>query len=297
MVPSGWRRLRLPPQNCCAAGPSPCSLASLGVNGLRAYAAGSVRVARRAGLSGLRGRGRGLVFVRGRPRSGPTFTGAAIGSLPGFIDLDEVTPLKAALPRLARLPAAEASRELRAIVERVRLLGLARGLRGVEQTPETTFVIAAALRAYPSALAVHVLRDGRDVVCSLLERGWFRASHGGADDAGHAYGEHPRFWVEPERREEFSRVSEARRAAWAWRRYVTAARAAPIELRYESLLDDVQRLAPALGVDAARIEDAFSGFRGDSIGRWRTDLAPEQLRDVEDEIGDLLVDLGYTLRA
>src|SRR5204863_37974 len=83
------------------------------------------------------------------------------------------------------------------------------------------------------------------VVCSLLERGWFRAAHGGADDAGHAYGEHPRFWVEEERRGEFSRVSEARRAAWAWRRYVTAACAAPLELRYESLLADAQRLTPA----------------------------------------------------
>ena len=263
------------------------------MSGLRAYAAGSVRVARRARLSGLLGHEERLVFVVGCPRSGTTFTGSALGSLPGFIDLDEVTPLKAALPRLASLPPDEASRELRAIVERVRLLGLARGLRGVEQTPETSFVLAAALRAYPGGTAVHVLRDGRDVVCSLLERGWFRAAHGGADDAGHAYGAHPRFWVEPERREEFSGVSEARRAAWAWRRYVTAARAAPLELRYESLLDDAGRLAPALGVDVDALVEAFAPFHSDSVGRWRRDLSPEQLRDVEAEAGELLAELGY----
>src|SRR3954454_25195112 len=105
------------------------------MNGLRAYAAGSVRVARRAGLSGLRGHDERLVFVVGCPRSGATFTGAALRPPPRFLDLDEVTPLKAALPRLASLPPEEASRELRTIVERVRLLGLARGLRGVEQTP------------------------------------------------------------------------------------------------------------------------------------------------------------------
>ena len=263
------------------------------MSGLRAYAAGSVRVARRARLSGLRGRDERLVFVVGCPRSGTTFTGSAIGSLPGFVDLDEVTPLKAALPRLAALPADTAARELRAIVERVRLLGLARGLRGVEQTPETSFVLPAARRAYPAALAVHVLRDGRDVVCSLLERGWFRAAHGGADDAGHAYGEHPRFWVEEERRGEFSRVSEARRAAWAWRRYVTAACAAPLELRYESLLADAQRLAPALDVDADALAAAFRPFHTESVGRWRTDLSPRQLHDVEAEAGDLLAELGY----
>ena len=237
------------------------------------------------------------MFVVGCPRSGTTFTGSALGALPGFVDMDEVTPLKAALPRLAGTPTEHASRELRRIVQRVRLLGLARGLRGVEQTPETSFVMWAALQAYPQAVAVHVVRDGRDVVCSLLERGWFRDAHGGADDAGHAYGAHPRFWVELDRRTEFERVSEARRAAWAWRRYVGAARAgATVTVRYETLREDAARLLPhALGVDEARIESAFGGFKPDSIGRWRNELSQEQLADVEAEAGDLLRELGYTL--
>ena len=42
---------------------------------------------------------------RGRARR---FTGKALGSQPGFVDLDEVTPLKAALPRLAGAPPAAA---------------------------------------------------------------------------------------------------------------------------------------------------------------------------------------------
>jgi hypothetical protein len=268
------------------------------VSGFRNYAAASVRVVRRA-----RGRGLGgphedrLVFVVGCPRSGTTFTGAALGSLPGFVDLDEVTPLKSALPRLAALPEDEAARELRAIVERVRLLGLARGLRGVEQTPETSFVVRAALRAYPQAAAVHVLRDGRDVVCSLLERGWFRAAHEGADDAGHAYGEQARFWVEPERRDEFSQVSEARRAAWAWRRYVESARTgATVEVRYESLRESAGELARVLGVGDAEVVRVLAGFRADSIGRWKTDLSPEQLADVEAEAGSLLSEVGYIFK-
>jgi hypothetical protein len=269
-------------------------IASPAVIGLRAYAAGSARVARRAGLRGLRGREERLVFVVGCPRSGTTFTGAAIGSLRGFVDLDEVTPLKAALPRLAGLPVLDAAGEVRTILERVRLLGLARGLRGVEQTPETSFVLAAALHAYPQAAAVHVLRDGRDVVCSLLERGWFSAARGGADDARLAYGAHARFWVEPERRDEFPRISEAQRAAWAWRRYVEAARSAPHELRYESLVDDGLRLAGVLDVSREELAAALSGFRPSSIGRWRDELSREQLADVEAEAGDLLASLGYT---
>jgi Sulfotransferase family len=264
------------------------------VIGLRAYAAGSARVARRAGLRGLRGHEERLVFVVGCPRSGTTFTGAAIGTLPGFIDLDEVTPLKAALPRLAGLPVDAAGPELRTILERVRLLGLARGLRGVEQTPETSFVVGAVQRAYPQATIVHVLRDGRDVVCSLLERGWFSAARGGADDAGLAYGAHARFWVESERRDEFVRVSETRRAAWAWRRYVEAARSAPVELRYESLQQDALQLARALQVSDADVARAFEGFRSSSIGRWREELSAKQVADVEAEAGELLASLGYT---
>ena len=188
------------------------------------YARSAFRVARRGRGLGTEER---LVFVVGSPRSGTTFTARALGSLPGFVDLDEVQPWKAAIPGLIGQPEDEVAARLRRILERVRTLGLARGLRGVEQTPETSFVLAAALDAYPEAVAVHVIRDGRDVVTSLLERGWLSAERTGADDARLPFGAHPRFWVEPGRAEEFSRVSDATRAAWAWRRYVTAAEAVP----------------------------------------------------------------------
>lgn len=256
------------------------------------YCTAGVRVAERSLVQRPRlGREERLVFVVGCPRSGTTFLGRAIGGLPGFVDFGEVTPWKAALPSS---PSAE---ELRRILERIRRIGLAWGLRGVEQTPETAHSLAAALEAYPQGSAVHVVRDGRDVVCSLLERGWFRDAHGGIDDAGHAYGSHPRFWVELERRTEFERASEARRAAWAWRRYVAAARAgATLTLRYESLqADAARRLPQALGTDAAFVDAAFAGFKADSIGRWRNDLTEQQVADVEAEAGDLLRELGYTL--
>jgi hypothetical protein len=265
----------------------------------RAYAASAARVARRGGFRPL-GREERLVFVVGSPRSGTSFTGKALGSQPGFVDLDEVTPLKAALPRLAGEPRQVAAGELRTIIERVRLLGLARGLRAVEQTPETSFVLEAALLAYPHATAVHVLRDGRDVVCSLLERGWLRAGRGGTDDAGLSYGAHSRFWVEPERREEFEHASEVRRAAWAWRRYVAAAAAAPartIELRYEALVEspdaEADRIAAALGSDPVPLRRAFAQAHGSSAGRWRRDLTAEQLAEIEAEAGALLGELSY----
>jgi len=238
--------------------------------------------------------------VVGSPRSGTTFVGSSLGAQPGLVDLGEVKPLKAMIPQLTRLPEQDAATRFRRTLEVVRQLGLAGHLRGVEQTPETSFVIAAALRAYPAAQAVHIVRDGRDVVCSLLERGWLAADRLGSDDAGLAYGAHPRFWVEPERVDEFRSASEARRAAWAWRRYVSAARAVPertLEIHYEELVTDPRdvatRVAEYLELELEPLAESLSKAFDRSAGRYMKDLTPDQRADVEEEAGDLLRELGY----
>src|SRR5919198_4151747 len=227
-----------------------------------------------------------IVFVVGSPRSGTTFLAGAVGAQPGFVDLGEVRPVKASVARWWSLPEEEAAGELRATLERVRRLGFVRDLRPVEQTPELAFVIRAAVRAYPQATVLHIVRDGRDVVCSLLEQGWLRDERAGRDDAGLRYGGHARSWVEPERRDEFSRESEAARAAWAWRRYLTAARAAPehtLELRYEELAADPAAtagwIADRLETEPAPLAEALAKVHARSIGRWRRDLTPEQVAD------------------
>jgi hypothetical protein len=273
---------------------------AVGRSGVAAYAATARRVLVRERARNqpqrLRGGEERLVFVAGSPRSGTTFLAGAIGGVPGFADLTEVTPLKAAIPSLAGLGEAEAAARIRAILERVRALTFVRGVRGVEQTPETAFVLAAALRAYPQARAVHVVRDGRDVVCSLLERGWLSAGRAGGDDARLPYGEEARFWVEPAERAEFERASDAARAAWAWRAYVTAARSVRervLEVRYESLAESAPRIAEDLGVDSHSLGERLSRFHDRSIGRFRRDLSVEQLADVERIAGPLLRDLGY----
>ena len=240
------------------------------------------------------------MFVVGSPRSGTTFLGESLGAQPGFVDLGEVQPLKAALPTLFGAPEREAAVRIRQVLERVRRLALVRRLRTVEQTPEMSFFVAAALEAYPQARVVHIVRDGRDVVSSLLERGWLKETRREADDAGLRYGPHARFWVESERTEEFADVSEAARAAWAWRRYVMAGRHASeraLEIRYESLVADpalvAERIAMHLGSEQAPLAQALSLAHTRSVGRWRQALSPEQLADVEREAGVLLRELGY----
>jgi hypothetical protein len=267
------------------------------------YGGASLRVLvrTRAGTrSHERAAARRPIFVVGSPRSGTTFLASNLGAQPGLVDLGEVKPLKAAIPSLAQAPTAEAAVQVRRILGRIRRLGLVGSLREVEQTPETAFVLAAALRAYPDARAVHLVRDGRDVVCSLLERGWLSAERSGSDDIGAAYGAHARFWVEPERIDEFRTASDARRAAWAWRRYVSAARSVgerTLELRYETLASDpataAEQLAEHLGLDRGLLAETLTAAHTRSVGRWLTQLTSEQLADVEREAGPLLRELGY----
>src|SRR5262245_53629422 len=65
-----------------------------------------------------------FVFVLGSPRSGTTFVAGAIGSVPGFVDLGEVAPVKAAVPELAALGPDEAAARLKRILAVSRRVGL-----------------------------------------------------------------------------------------------------------------------------------------------------------------------------
>jgi integrase len=239
-----------------------------------------------------------MVFVFGSPRSGTTFLAGAIGGLPGFVDLTEVAALKAAIPELVRLAPDEAARRLRRILTVTRTLGLVRNLRAVEQTPETVFLLPAIARAFPKATLVHAVRDGRDVVCSLLERGWLGAARSDADDAFQPYGAAARFWVEPGREADFAAANEVRRAAWAWRRYVTAVLESGVSVhnvRYERLGDEqtAQELAAALGIATDAVGRALGHAHAGSVRRYKRDLTTEQLEEVEAEAGTLLRRLGY----
>lgn len=249
------------------------------------------------------------VFIVGSTRSGTSFTAESIGTMPGFSELGELRPLKRVIPQLFALPVDEAAGAIRTIIGRAQRIGMVAGLRAVETTPECTYLIPAIVRAFPNARFVHMTRDGRDVAASLVGLGWLKADAGsGADEVGHVFGNHSRFWVEPGREADFVAASDVVRAAWVWRRYDTVARehlrARPgqgIEIRYEDLIDDsegcARRLAGFLGADdhvdalIATITDTVSAS---ARGRWQRELSPEQLAEVRTEAGGLLDELGYS---
>lgn len=259
------------------------------------------------------------VFIVGCPRSGTTFTASVLGAVSEFVDLGEVPRFKGVLPSLYQGVAsgarAQSVRQIRSIITFSQRLAMAGGRTAIEQTPESAFVIPEIAEAFPKARFIHLIRDGRDVAASLLERGWLAADTATAeardrrhvDDAGHAFGNYARFWVEPGRKLEFEAATDATRCGWAWRRYVSSALSALEELppersigiRYEELVSEPTtvgaRLASALGVETKTEEfrRALSGAHSRSVGQWRGKLQAQQLEDVVSQESTLLSTLGY----
>lgn len=155
----------------------------------------------------------------------------------------------------------------------------------LERTPWHVYSLELIGAVYPDARVIHIVRDGRDVVRSLMAQDW------GPDDPQAAAEE----WV--------ASVQAARCSAGSLQHY--------IELRYESLLaeprTEVTRLFAWLGLDSSDevVESALveagvefnvdPGSRRVGSEKWRTDMDPRVLDVVERVAGSLLAESGYPL--
>ncbi|MEU1836584.1 sulfotransferase family protein [Micromonospora chersina] len=255
------------------------------------------------------------IFILGAPRSGTTFLGSCVGALPDVSYHFE--------PRLTKAVARcvyegtwtpqRAARYFRGYYGALLAASGHGGLRFAEKDPENCFIVPFLAEVFPDAVFLHVYRDGRDVAVSHAEQPWLNAASTGTGKSGRGgtpWGAAPRFWVEPERREEFSQVSDLRRSAWMWRRFTSSALAQlaglPADrvrhLRYEDIVsrpaEAAEVVADFLAVDGPAGREAlharFAKARPNSVGRWRQRLAEQDLADVLTEAGPLLRELGYT---
>ncbi|MGN9812284.1 sulfotransferase family protein [Micromonospora sp. BQ11] len=255
------------------------------------------------------------IFILGAPRSGTTFLGSCVGALPDVSYHFE--------PRLTKAVARcvyegswspqRAARYFRGYYGALLAASGHGGLRFAEKDPENCFIVPFLAEVFPDAVFLHISRDGRDVAVSHAEQPWLNAASTGSGRSGRGgtqWGATPRFWVEPERRTEFTQVSDLGRSAWMWRRFTGSALAQLAELpaervrhlRYE---DIVSRPAEAAEVVADFLEVTdpsgrqalharFGKARPNSVGRWRQRLDSKDLTDVLRQAEPLLTDLGYT---
>jgi hypothetical protein len=266
----------------------------------------------RFGPRPLSARLREPVFVLGAPRSGTTFLGSCIGALPEVSYHFEPRVTKAAARQVfeGAWPESRAARVFRTSYRLLLLAAGDGGRRFVEKNPENCFVVPFLLRTFPDARFVQIIRDGRDVAVSHAEKPWLSAASAGSGQrgrGGQAWGPWARWWVEPERREEFAAASDLTRTAWSWRRFTSSAREALAELpadrvltvRYEDVVQRPQEAAETIAAffghaePPASLQAALAQADPSSVGRWRRALDADGLADVEREAGDLLRELGY----
>ena len=160
-----------------------------------------------------------------------------------------------------------------------------------EKTPGNVLRFGFVRRHFPNAWLVHIIRDGRDVVCSLRRERW------------------------PKPCGKKGSPEELRRCAEYWARYVRSGRRFAgdpryFELRYEDLVRDpepvLRRLLRFVGLEWEAgplvAEDRAPGDsekrqRGAidtaSVGKWREELLPVEKQVVCEAVGDLLIELGY----
>ena len=182
---------------------------------------------------------------------------------------------------------------------------LMKGLGGdspriAEKTPHNVVHTETLARLFPRARFIHVVRDGRAVVASLLEQDWMDPSTGErlayCQDAGAAAD----YWA--------TVVSEARRqGAGVPGRYM--------EVRYEELVSDPrgvmervlawlgepwdervlehERAGVALSSREASTPQVVNAVHTASLEKWRRKLSPAQQRVVAERAGRVLRALGY----
>lgn len=125
---------------------------------------------------------------------------------------------------------------------------------------------------FPEARFVHMIRDGRDVVCSMSK--------------------FPRFWFSPEK------------AAERWVEQVNFGRSHAndprlVEVHYEDLAqspeETMKKLLNALNVEWSSSVLEVTAVHTSSVGRWRKDLSTDELTVVEPIVRSVLSELGYAL--
>jgi hypothetical protein len=253
------------------------------------------------------------VFVVGAPHAGADLIGRALKASAGFhLTIGQPTVLRTVYA-FARRPSMECRAAAGLAADAVGPCAEQRGLETFgDASPDLIYCAEALTYAFPDARIVQVLRDGRDVVASMLAdpvvMSWFRPSFVNVDTEF----PNPFFGLEdPEDRDLWPQLSPAGRCALRWRWSVRLAARLHHSLpagqlktiRYEHLLSkpdealaELSRFA-GTSVQAAEIRNEARNARTRGRGRrtpaYELSLTAEDITQVEKIAGEELRRLGY----
>ncbi|MFW5960184.1 MAG: sulfotransferase family protein [Chitinivibrionales bacterium] len=173
--------------------------------------------------------------------------------------------------------------------------------RIAEKTPGNSLVFPMLHTMFRDSPLVHVIRDGRDVVTSLLSMDW-RDPSGRPVPYTQETGEAARYWV---RSVAYAR-DMAEKNSYYNGKYT--------ELRYEDIVsapkETLEGLLSFIGEEweegvlefykqdrvlagESSADQVKRGIYSSSVGRWKQGLSKEQKGSVYEIAGDLLMELGY----
>jgi len=241
------------------------------------------------------------VFIVGCARSGTSILGETVGAHPRVVYLYEVSPLWNRLypgkddDRLVEDDADDETAVAQAREEFRRLLVEGGGGILVEKNPKHALRIGFLDRVFPGCRVIHIIRDGRDTVASLMFR-----------NRGSEWG-HLRIPGWSELMARYPRENHIR-CAHQWRDSVRIARddgrrlsrGRYLEVRYENLVADAVASMSAVmefqdetagSYHARRQVRHFVDNHACRVGRWRENLSDAQVSDIMGICGDLVREL------
>jgi len=239
------------------------------------------------------------LFIVGSPRSGTTFLGTAIAALPEYAYHLEPFASLVAYPYVVSSSWShdQACRYYRRLYQLLLLSAAACDLRYAEKNANNSYICDFLSRCFPDSRFIHIIRDGRDVTASILERLQGRPAY--TPPWAVAMGYH-----------DFSNMPVLERSMVAWSSAVSSVRKVGLalpaeryhEVRYEDVVSnpgrEAERLSHFLEVRSPEsirsIEQALSQARSGSVGRWRRDYNRGEAARLDSELGSLLTELGYS---
>jgi hypothetical protein len=259
---------------------------------------------------------RGPIFIGGAGRSGTTLMRMMLDAHPNICcgpELKVLPPIAQAFACLSTNDSLMQSYDCDVPDLQFRFRELIEGLvanfrqrsgkpRWAEKTPHNVIVMAPLGYVFPDARFLHIIRDGRDVACSLVNSNWIAASSGQPVDFTRNVTSAARYWRDV--------VRTAREHA---AHPVLAGRV--LEVRYEALVADTDgtlrevlrfldepwhdavlfhyRKSRQHETEETTTRAASKPVYESAVGRWRSEMTSDDKAAFKAEADPLLRELGY----